>query len=582
MSCHFFRRALFAAAAIGAGLWSVSFGLPEISRAADDSSAESLLNEQLAAGEFAPAIKNAENAPGPQRDRWLSSIAQAQAGIGEKSGSLSTASQIRDDTFRSQTLGNLGRQPPPGAQGGAGNADFQSLIELITTTIAPTSWDEVGGPGAIQEYRNGVYVNAQGVVKRIEQEGRTENRLTELRRTAERALGGGDVREESQLRKISLPRLEREIQLRLAAGLPLDDEMQVLAGLQRIKYVLIYPETGDVVLAGPAGDWRLDRENRLVSASGGRPVVRLEDLVLLLRHVYNSPDGEFGCSIDPTEDGLAKVQAFLAESSKKPIKASARGKWLEQLRSQLGLQTIKVFGIDPASRVASTIVEADYRMKLVGIGLEEGTLDVPSYLEMVRVPPGQAPPPMNVLRWWFTVNYDAVRTTADRDAYELSGQGVKVLSENELLAANGKQVHTGTSDELTSAFAHNFTKHFAALAAKYPVYAELQNIFDLALAASLIKAEGLADRAGWRMTAFNDPRQFALARGPAPQTVDTVINHRVVNRVHVLAAVSGGVSADCRSLVKAGAIQVDKQGTLASQHGHSQREQASQANWWWD
>lgn len=582
MSCHFFRRALYAAAAIGGGLWSVSFGPAIVCLAEDDPAAESLLDEQLAAGEFAPAMKNAEKAPAPQRDRWLSSIAQAQAGIGEKSGSLSTTSQIRDDVVRSQTLGELGRRRPPGGQGGGANADFQSLIELITSTIAPTSWDEVGGPGAIQEYRNGVYVDPQGVVRRIEQDGRTQSRLTELRRAAERTLGGGDVREESQLRKISLPRLEREIQLRQAAGLPLDEEMQVLAGLQRIEYLLVYPETGDVVLAGPAGDWRLDRENRLVSAASGRPVVRLEDLVLLLRHVYNSSNGEFGCSIDPTQEGLAKVQAFLAESKKKPIKAGARSQWLEQVRSQLGRQTIKVFGIDPGSRVAGTIVEADYRMKLVGIGLEEGTLDVPSYLEMMKVPKGQTPPPMNVLRWWFTANYDAVRTTADRDAYELSGQGVKVLSENELLAANGKQIHTGQSDELTSAFAHNFTKHFAALAAKYPVYADLQNIFDLALTASLIKAEGLADRAGWQMSVFNDPRQFPLARGSAPQTVDTVINHRVVNRVHVLAAVSGGVTADCGSLVKAGAIQTDSQGVLASQHGHAKPEQVPHASWWWD
>lgn len=30
--------------------------------------------------------------------------------------------------------------------------DYQALIELLTTTLAPTSWDEVGGPAAIQEY----------------------------------------------------------------------------------------------------------------------------------------------------------------------------------------------------------------------------------------------------------------------------------------------------------------------------------------------------------------------------------------------------------------------------------------------
>jgi hypothetical protein len=32
--------------------------------------------------------------------------------------------------------------------------DFQSLIENITSNIVPTSWDEVGGPGAIQSFTN--------------------------------------------------------------------------------------------------------------------------------------------------------------------------------------------------------------------------------------------------------------------------------------------------------------------------------------------------------------------------------------------------------------------------------------------
>ena len=29
--------------------------------------------------------------------------------------------------------------------------------------------------------------------------------------------------------------------------------MQVLAGLERIQYVFVYPDSGDLVLAGPAG-----------------------------------------------------------------------------------------------------------------------------------------------------------------------------------------------------------------------------------------------------------------------------------------------------------------------------------------
>jgi len=42
----------------------------------------------------------------------------------------------------------------PGGIGGGTQADFDSLIDLIQTTVAPTTWDEVGGPGSISEFRN--------------------------------------------------------------------------------------------------------------------------------------------------------------------------------------------------------------------------------------------------------------------------------------------------------------------------------------------------------------------------------------------------------------------------------------------
>ncbi len=40
----------------------------------------------------------------------------------------------------------------PGGMGGGVQADFDSLIDLITTTIAPESWVDVGGPGSIKEF----------------------------------------------------------------------------------------------------------------------------------------------------------------------------------------------------------------------------------------------------------------------------------------------------------------------------------------------------------------------------------------------------------------------------------------------
>ena len=56
------------------------------------------------------------------------------------------------------------------------------------------------------------------------------------------------------------------------------------------------------------------------------------------------------------------------------------------------------------------------------------------------------------------------------------------------------------------------------LAEKYPVYAELRNVFDLALVAALIKAEGLPERVGWHMTCFAAPGKFPVAASQPPAT----------------------------------------------------------------
>ena len=40
---------------------------------------------------------------------------------------------------------------------------------------------------------------------------------------------------------------------------PLSDDMKYLAGLQHIQYVFVYPELGDIVLAGPGEGWKINQ-----------------------------------------------------------------------------------------------------------------------------------------------------------------------------------------------------------------------------------------------------------------------------------------------------------------------------------
>ncbi len=541
---------------------------------------EAEVRAHLAAGEFAPAVALARQVPDArQRDALLAEVAAAQAAAGARDASLHTAGEIRDDRARTATLGRVAEQPW-GGRGGGVEADFDSLIDLITSTVKPQTWEEVGGPGSIAPFPTGVYIDPAGVMQPLMAEDAT-GRLAALRRASLPNARHDDARRTSPLRKVSLTRLERAVQLRLAAGRPLPEAMGVLAGLQRVQYIFVYPESGDLVLAGPAGDWQWAAENRIVSTETGLPVVRLDDLVVVLRHAMTSTEAKFGCLIAPRRESLALTQQFLAESAKRPIPVGGRARWLEQLRASVGTQDIEVYGLDPRTRAARVLVEADYRMKLVGMGLEEGVPGVRSYLDLIDVPPGQAPPPMDVLRWWFTLHYDAVVAAEERNAFALRGQAVRVLSENEKLAADGRRIHTGHSEELNRQFARSFTEHFDALCKKYPIYAELRNICDLAVACALVREEKLSEQVGWHMTCFADEEAFAVELGPAPREVETVVNHRVVHRVHVVAGVSGGVRIDPNPLVAAKAVEVDRYGELRARRGAAPRELPVDV-WWWD
>lgn len=551
---------------------------------AADATAE--VRQRLAAGEFGPAIVSARAiTDAVVRDKFLGEIAAAQSASGAPQAALDTAADISNDLERKAALGSMaastsaGRSAPRGGRGGGAFADFDSLIELITTTIKPDSWDDVGGPGAIDEFRGGVYVDTAGLMSRLPP--RNDDALIAVHRTGFDINRTGEARRPATLRKVSLTRLEREVQLLQAQGRPPSETMQTLAGLQRIQYVLVYPATGDIVVAGPAGDWRRDAEGRFVNPVNSSPVLQLDDLVVTLRNAY-SQQGRFGCSITPRQDNLAAAKAVNEKWSRRPLKTGEREKWLAEFRAALGRQDIEMYGVDRRTHAGRVLIEADYRMKLVGIGLEEGTPGVASYLSSVQLDKNGNPPPMNVLRWWFTLNYDAVAATPSRDAFELRGPGVKVLSENELLTERGERVHTGDSDELTKRYADSFTKNFDKLSAKYPIYAELRNVFDLSLVAAIIHSHDLPNQVGWHLTHFGPTGDFHPTLANAPTEVESVLNRRIIGGKHVIAVVSGGVRVDTRGLAERQAVTVDEGGDATKERRTSTPKDLPRGVWWWD
>ena len=566
----------------------VSFGFANLATAQQPASK---IPDHLGAGEYPKAIEIAHTLHQEQRDRWLAQIAESQLRSGAGSGAYQTAESIGADSERAGAFANLskirqGENGNPDAAGGITEADFQPLMDLIQNTIQPDTWQDTGqGLGTLQAYASGVFVDPSGTLKKIKTKKMRGSEA--FREQAQLNSGNVVVNLETELRKISLTRLEKATQSLAAQGKPISRDMRNLAGIYEIKYLMMYPETGDIVIAGPAGPWELNEENRPLNMKTGKPVLQLDDLVVCLRNAWDN-NGKFGCSITPRKDRLISTKQFLASTKLKGKR------WAAGIREALGQQDVEVFGIDSETHAARVLVEADYRMKLVGMGLEESIPEVPSYLDRIELTKDDELPPMDVVRWWFTLNYDDIVADDARTIFTFNGTGVKVLSENEFINDEGERIHSGTSHGPTKEFARDFTRHFDKLADEYPVYRQLKNVFDMALVANLIRQQDLSTKTDWHRTFFATPNpdqpqalQYRVRREQTATQVDSVLNDKVL-RVrkqsstikHHIVGVSGGISYDANQIISTG-LKPDLDGELAKESKQAKPE-AGELAWWWD
>jgi hypothetical protein len=379
----------------------------------------------------------------------------------------------------------------------------------------------------------------------------------------------------SNLRKISLNRLEAAI--RQHQGV-LTEEMRSLAGLQRIHYVFYYPESKDIVIAGPAEGWITDVTGRVVGMSTGRPVVQLQDLVVGLRSF--PPTGKttqlIGCSIDPTPEGLAAKDQFL-RSIGTNITPGQTQTIVEGLRTSMGLQNISVNGVSPKTHFAQVMVEADYRMKLIGIGLEKPPVKLISYVD--RANPSEIS--RNAMqRWFFTPDYQCVRVSNDNFAMELVGDGVKLVNENELVSDSGQRHAAAGFNKASQSFVTGFTKIYPQLAERVGVYADLRNLIDIAIAAAFIQQQDYYGQAGWKMEFLGDEKNFPVDTYEIPKTVETVVT-AIWKGSKLTTPVGGGVEIKPAQALESDKLLSDEKGKVAKLREDAKINLAK-GQWWWD
>ena len=436
-----------------------------------------------------------------------------------------------------------------------------------------------------QEYNRpggGVVVDARGLMLR-----RTAMDFGVLSRTqlnAEKAAYRlrGDVTESSPMRCISLNRLEKAFANAIEGDGMLTSEMLYLAGLQRITHVFYFPDSKDIVIAGPAEAWFPGYEDIMIGVNSLQPVLELRHLVTALRAYTPGSNGGniVGCSIDPTEEGIAKLQQFQQQFGAIPRglqQARLQQEFVQGVRENIGMQTVRVDGIPATTHAAQMMVAADYRMKRIALGEDRlAVRGLQSFIDNTESNTTNA-----LFRWYFVPDYDAVILTEDRTGMQLDGKGIKLVGENELVAFEGGRVTVSGADldRGSRAFTQSFTRLYPEISKQAMVFAQLRNWIDMLICAAHIQREDFYDQSGWSMEFFGDEERYRLETFPAPKEVEPIVAARTAgNR---LLTPTGGVVIDAELALEEDRVRADTNNKIADQQKKITLD-LPEGVWWWD
>jgi hypothetical protein len=222
------------------------------------------------------------------------------------------------------------------------------------------------------------------------------------------------------------------------------------------------------------------------------------------------------------------------------------------------------------------MVEADYRMKLIGIGLERPPVQMKSWIELAAFGSVAA----NALqRWFFVPEYQCVRISEDDLAIELVGRGVKLCCADEVVLPNGRRMAADNASGSAKQYAETFTRKYPEIAAQSPVYAQLRTLIDLAVAAAYMQEFDAYGKASWKVETLLSEQAFPIQRLPRPAEVEPVIN-AVWRGNRLLTPIGGGVTMHPRMALDPPSLLMDEKGHVGA--ARTAARDLPVGKWWWD
>jgi len=274
--------------------------------------------------------------------------------------------------------------------------------------------------------------------------------------------------------------------------------LNMLGGITRFDGYLLDTTNHDVILIG--------------NSAPSLPTLHLDDFAVILQNVWSNDTPPF-CSLEPNSKDLMEMRQILNRRN-----LGNDDDWLDKIEKDLAdvrrdwhAQKVIFKGIPQNSHHAQIMLDADYHMKRVTLGLLT-VPDVTSYLDRFIAFKRQSVPtdvmnnaPFSAARFWFHIHsFDAKDSsmvpyphfeTSDRIVV-LDKCQVVLLTEKQLTGGKGEMIGTNEPDVLANTFAQEFSDQYPKLVSMQTSYAMLEQLFRLNALVRAMRLWNVFDRVG--------------------------------------------------------------------------------------
>ena len=259
----------------------------------------------------------------------------------------------------------------------------------------------------------------------------------------------------------------RQISAALAAGKPARFE-----GMTRLDGYVIDDDNKDIVLFG--------------IVERGQPELAAADFVVALRSAFkrgiDPKDGtdyskRAAISLDTNPEVFHRLHEFQTAN------VDGRRKYAELCKTP---QKVRVDGMIRHTRVAKVLIDADYRMKRVGQGLETLPISSPfpgDFEAKIRewraqLEAGQEPDvPSNLTRYWFTPGHFSHAVSDDGGKMVCIDHAQVVLKDEDQIYKEGVDVASGAVNAYARAFTCAWTERMEDTYQAEPLWRDMHNMF---------------------------------------------------------------------------------------------------------